>query len=196
MLQNVKELILASASPRRRYLLEQLGLKFTIQPAAIDETHEQGESPEDYVLRMAAVKGESIARDHVSAWVLSADTTVIFENRTLGKPRSEEQALETLMLLSGQEHVVITAFCLVNHQTGFNHLDMVSTRVQFAAFDRELATAYIRTGEPTDKAGAYGIQGLGGVLVESVHGSYSNVIGLPLSEVVALLRKNDVITIS
>jgi septum formation protein len=145
---------------------------------------------------MAASKGAMVARDHNSAWVLAADTTVVLEGRILGKPESAEQALETLLLLSGQEHVVTTAFCLLNRQSGVRHLDKVNTRVRFAPFDRELAAAYVRTGEPMDKAGAYGIQGLGGMLVDSLHGSYSNVIGLPLAEVVSALRKNDVITIS
>lgn len=196
MLTNRKHLILASASPRRKFLLEQLGLRFTIVPAQIDESREAGDTPEAYVLRMAKKKAEVIGHRHPSEWVLSADTIVTLDGQILGKPKTEENALETLMLLAGKVHEVRSGFCLLNQQCHINYVSNVRTLVRFAPFTKELALNYVKTGEPMDKAGAYGIQSLGSLLVESVHGSYSNVIGLPLVEVVSILQENDVITIS
>lgn len=177
-------------------MLEQLGLQLTIEPAELDEHHEPGETPEAYVLRMAQQKAEIVSHKFPSEWVLSADTIVTLDGQILGKPETEGGALETLMFLAGKLHEVRSGFCLMHRQRVIRHVDNVRTLVRFAPFSRDLALSYIKTGEPMDKAGSYGIQGLGGLLVESVHGSYSNVIGLPLVEVVSILRENNVITIS
>jgi septum formation protein len=177
-------------------LLKQLGVQFSIEPARIDESCRPDDTPETYVLRLARAKAEATGSQNPSAWVLSADTIVALDGRLLGKPETEADALETLMLLAGREHEVRSGYCLLNLQSRVSHVSSVKSLVRFAPFSRELALSYVKTGEPMDKAGAYGIQGMGGLLVESVHGSYSNIVGLPLTEVVSVLMENNVITIS
>lgn len=187
MFRTEKKLILASGSPRRKTLLSELEIDFVVVVPDVDESRHQAEAPRDYVLRMAADKGECVARRHPAAWILSADTIVIAGEKLLMKPRSEDEAVEMLMELSGREHQVRTGYGLrcLNEQTAV--VESVLSQVRFKAFDSSWARAYAKTGEPMDKAGGYGIQGCGGVLVESISGSYSNVVGLPLAEVVALL---------
>jgi len=184
-----KKLILASGSPRRKTLLAELGINFTVVTSAADESRRPGEAPPDYVLRMASVKGERVARAFPGAWVLSADTIVIAGDHLLMKPRSEDEAVDMLMELSGQEHQVRTGYCLRCMDEDTCIVTSVLSLVRFRAFQIDWARAYAATGEPLDKAGAYGIQGRGGVLVESISGSYSNVVGLPLAEVISLLSE-------
>lgn len=193
MFRTEKKLILASGSPRRKTLLYELGIDFAVVVPDVDESRRPMETPHDYVLRMASDKGEHVARRHAAAWVLSADTIVIAGERLLMKPQSENEAVEMLMELSGREHQVRTGYCLrcLSEQTAV--VESVLSRVRFRAFDPAWARAYAKTGEPLDKAGGYGIQGRGGVLVEAVSGSYSNVVGLPLAETVALLAEHNVI---
>lgn len=193
MFQTIKPLILASGSPRRKALLSNLGIEFSIIVSEVDEAPVPGEKEELYALRMAALKGQAVSRLHPAAWVVSADTVVIFEDRLLTKPATTNQAVEMLMLLSGREHQVRTAFCLCCHDRQVKVVRSALTRVCFKPFDLEWARAYVRTGEPMDKAGGYGIQGRGGVLVESISGSYSNVVGLPLAEVIDLLAEHRVV---
>jgi len=181
------ELILASASPRRRELLHGLGLDFHIEAAAVDERLKPRENPQDFVQRIASEKAETIGANFPDTWVLGADTIVVLDDTILGKPADAEDAMRMLCFLSGRSHEVMTGFTLCNRQAGQDFRKMVRTEVLFTAFTEEIAAAYVRTGEPLDKAGSYGIQGMGGVLVQEIKGSYSNVVGLPLAEVVEAL---------
>ncbi len=163
-------LILASASPRRRELLDQLGVKYTCDPADIDESQRVGERPSDYVQRMAQEKVLAVAsRYPVSQYaVLAADTSVVIDGTVLGKPQDRVDALGMLARLSGRRHAVLTAVCLWS-ASGM-HGELVETEVEFIALSRDVCEDYLSTGEPWDKAGAYGIQGLGGAFVRSIRG--------------------------
>lgn len=193
MFATLKPLILASASPRRKAFLTELGLCFTVCPAELAETAHHREQPEAYVCRIAREKAEQIGNRFVSSWIVAADTAVVLDRQTLGKPGSAEEAVEMLLRLAGREHVVYTGYALFCKQTAMVVVDSVATRVRFSAFDEARARAYVRTGESFDKAGGYGIQGKGGMLVAAIDGSYSNVVGLPLAEIVALLTAHGVI---
>lgn len=179
-------LVLASASPRRRELLGQLGLRFEVVAANIDETPHPQEPAEAYVLRLAREKAGSVAARHPEDWVLAADTTVALGGELLGKPASVEEARSMLQRLSGRTHEVYTGVALAGRAEGSL---VARSRVTF----RELSMAeidwYAASGEPLDKAGSYAVQGKGGFLVASVEGSPTNVIGLPLAEAVALLER-------
>ena len=187
MFTTVQPLILASGSPRRRQLLAQLGLEFTVAVPEVDESRQPSEDEQDYVLRLARLKSEAVGHQHPSSWVIAADTIVVVGDELLTKPATPEQAVQMLMALAGREHLVRTGFCLYRRDQDVTVVGSVASRVRFKTFGRDWAEAYVNTGEPMDKAGAYGIQGRGGVLVEAVDGSYSNVVGLPLAEVVELL---------
>ena len=178
-----RELILASASPRRRDLLDLLGVQYRCEPADIDESVMSGESPTDYVERMAKTKAQVVAQSRSSAdtLVLAADTSVVIDDDILGKPRDRFDGL------SGRTHTVMTAICIWSVDE--IHVERVNTQVTFSALDRRTCEAYLTTDEPWDKAGGYGIQGLGGALVSRIDGSYSNVVGLPLCETRALLGR-------
>ncbi|WP_116368557.1 Maf family protein [Parahaliea mediterranea] len=180
-------LVLASASPRRRELLAQIGVQCRVQPADINETPLPGEAPDDYVRRMAQEKAQAVAAAlPAGVVVLAADTTVVIDDDVLGKPVDRFDALAMLARLGGRTHQVLSAVCLRAGERC--ETVVVTTEVTFASLDRELCEAYLATDEPWDKAGAYGIQGLGAVLVERINGSYSNVVGLPLAETWRLLR--------
>ncbi len=182
-------LILASASPRRRKMLSKIGLDFEVLAAKVDEVPLDGESPQKFVQRAAIDKASDIAAQHPDAWVLGADTIVVCQGEILGKPKDASEAQRMLMRLAGQMHKVLTGFCLKWEQENISVSRVIATEVYFSAFTEEIAAAYVATGEPLDKAGAYGIQGRGGVLVEKIVGSYSNVVGLPLVETIeAMLR--------
>ncbi|OZB11880.1 MAG: septum formation protein Maf [Marinobacter sp. 34-60-7] len=179
------ELILASASPRRAELLTQMGVRFDVRPADIDETVADDESPGAYVERLAREKALAVAATQAGAVVLGSDTTVVLDGVILGKPTSAEDAEAMLDRLSGQTHQVMTGIAVVSGQQCCS--DVVVTDVTFRALSREEIRAYVASGEPMDKAGAYGIQGLGGVFVAHLNGSYSSVVGLPLYETARLL---------
>ncbi len=191
----VKKLILASASPRRQAYLQELGIEFHIAVADIDEKPIDGETALNYVARMAEDKYKEVAKDNPSAWVLAADTTVYLDEVILGKPKNPEDAERILMLLRGRAHNVATAFCLGCKEQDIMHSQTVISRVVFSQYTRDTMLAYINTGESSDKAGAYGVQGKGAVLVEELRGSYSNVVGLPLSEVVSALDKYGIVKV-
>lgn len=179
-------LILASASPRRADLLRWAGVPFKIDPAAIDETRRPGEAPVDYALRLAREKALSKSRPgRVS---LGADTTVFIDDDIFEKPADLNQAAGHLRALSGRTHQVVTAFSLAE-DSRLVQAEAVISRVTFRRLSPLMIENYVATGEGLDKAGAYGLQGLGGFLVESIEGSYSAVIGLPLTEVLLALRK-------
>ena len=184
LLTTTGKLILASGSPRRKTLLQDLGLEFEVIAAQVEEKPRAGEKPEDFVLRAASDKAGAVSYDNPASWVLGADTVVMHGGRILGKPGDGEEALSVLLALSGQKHLVHTGFCLANVKKQVSVSRLVTTEVYFSSFSEEIAAAYVASREPLDKAGAYGIQGAGGVLVEKINGSYSNVVGLPLVEVI------------
>lgn len=181
-----RRLILASASPRRRELLALMGVRFVVRPADIDESVLPGEPVTDFVCRLAAAKAAAVAATEQQAAVLAADTLVVCEGEVLGKPRDRADALAMLGRLSGRWHRVLSAVSLL--ADGQRHDALTDTEVCFRAFAPGEAEAYWASGEPADKAGAYGIQGLGGCFVTAIRGSYSGVVGLPMAETLALLR--------
>ena len=188
-----KPLILASASPRRRKMLEQLDINFEIRAADIDEHSLPDESPADFARRMAVTKAATVARRYPDSWVLGADTVVSLGNSILGKPATPGEALAMLTEMSGREHRVFSGYALCCRQEKVDESGVACSRVIFHKYDEETLRAYINTGEPMDKAGAYGIQGRGAFLVKTLHGSCTNVIGLPLDTVVRLLLDHGVI---
>lgn len=181
---------LASASPRRGMLLEQIGVAFRVVPADISEALAAGESSEHYVVRLAEEKATKVWEQMRAAAprpVLAADTSVVLDGRVLGKPRDMADALEMLAELSGRSHRVLTGVAL-RHEAGLLSV-LSSTEVKFRATTDAERRAYCETGEPLDKAGAYGIQGYGAVFVEWIKGSFSAVVGLPLAETAGLLAR-------
>jgi septum formation protein len=192
LFKTLQPLVLASGSPRRRRMLAELGLDFTLAVADIAEVAQPGESPADFARRLAGEKAAAVALRHPASWVLAADTVVARSGRILGKPADSEDAAAMLAALSGHWHTVWTGFAL---RRGRDVLaEVVATEVRFAELSDPLIRAYVATGEPLDKAGAYGIQGRGGLLVREIRGSYSNVVGLPLAEVIAALTARAIIS--
>ena len=196
MFHTRKQLILASQSPRRKRFLESLGLSFQAVAAEIDETRREQETPIAFVERMAEEKVLEVANRCPGAWILAADTIVYIDDTLFAKPQSPAEAVDMLMNLAGREHSVMTAYCLFCREAGVTVVERVLTTVRFIPFSVTAAHAYVRTGEPLDKAGSYGIQGRGGAFVESICGSYSNVVGLPLAETLSLLQRYDVIALT
>ncbi|MHB8988108.1 MAG: Maf family protein [Desulfobulbia bacterium] len=188
-------LILASGSPRRRDFLADLGIAFEVLVADIDETPLPGEQPIDFVARLSREKAQAVEQAGAGAWVLAADTAVVVDGEILGKPGDEAEACAMLMRLSGRWHEVWTGFSLCCQATGELCTKTVCTRVRFLTLTPELCRAYVRTGEPLDKAGAYGIQGKGCFLVPEISGSYTNVVGLPMTEVLEALLHYKVIAL-
>ncbi|MFC3607842.1 Maf family protein [Stutzerimonas tarimensis] len=180
---------LASASPRRAELLRQIGVAFETISAPVDESVREGEAPARYVERLARAKAEAALAllTAPAACVLGADTAVVLDGRILGKPRDWPDARETLTALSGREHQVLTAIAVADR----NRIEaqVVTSRVTFRCLEDTEIGAYWETGEPCDKAGSYGIQGLAAVFVSRMEGSYSGVVGLPLCETAQLLQR-------
>ena len=190
---------LASGSPRRRELLQQIGVRFTVMSASVDESVLPGEKPLDYVCRLAQAKADAVLsrvemEGQLLRPVLGADTTVVLGDRILGKPGHEEEAVSMLLSLSGQAHKVITAVALASDNADYADMLLAYsvTEVRFRVIEEAEARRYWHTGEPVDKAGGYGIQGLGAVFVENLSGSYSGVVGLPLFETANLLQQAEV----
>lgn len=182
----MRRLILASSSPRRQELLTQIGVPFSVQVPAIDETPLVGEAPPAYVQRMAEEKARAVlAQQAGDVCVLAADTSVIVDGLILGKPADAADAKAMLRRLSGREHQVLSAIAVADQNRLNSHV--VSCKVAFRTLTDAEIEAYWLTGEPRDKAGSYAIQGLGAVFVQAIHGSYSAVVGLPLAETAALL---------
>jgi septum formation protein len=181
-------LILASASPRRAEILTNLGIPFAVSPTDVDETIAPGESGHDAAARLAAEKAAAALARHPGEWVLAADTLVLLDGAVLGKPRDDDQAGRMLASLSGREHRVVTAVHLRKGSApGTGEIE--ESRVRIAPLTEQEIRWYVATGEPRDKAGAYAVQGLGARFVESVDGSFSNVMGLPARTVYRLLRE-------
>jgi len=177
------QLYLASTSPRRREILQSLGVNFEIVKVETDERPLQGESAEELVLRLAIAKAHGADGADL---VLGSDTVVVLDDRILGKPTDADDAVEMLLALSGRSHRVLTGVALKTPQG--TRTVVSTTDVRFRKIDRDEAMRYWQSGEPSDKAGSYGIQGLGGMFVASINGSYSGVMGLPVFETVELLK--------
>lgn len=186
-------LILASKSPRRRYLLEQAGLSFSVIPSDIDETAIPLSPPEIYVKVLSEAKAESIAKKHPEKWVIGADTIVLKDGVVLGKPGSIDEARSMLKKLSGEVHQVFTGYSILCKSKNRIFSETVQTEVLFKNLTDEEIEWYIHTKEPFDKAGAYAIQGLGTFLVKRINGSYTNVVGLPVCEVIEFLIQEGIV---
>lgn len=189
---NNEDFILASASPRRHELLRQVGLSFRIVPSRLRESNQSGMAPHLHALHWAAAKAKEVAQRYPDEWVLGADTIVVLDGVILGKPDNHSEALNMLSRLSGRSHFVITGLCLILENGGVETSEYVETKVYMRQLSHNDIQGYVTTGEPLDKAGGYGIQGIGGCLVQRIEGSYSNVVGLPLCETVELLRRHKV----
>ncbi|HOG12966.1 MAG: Maf family protein [Smithellaceae bacterium] len=181
-------LILASASPRRRELLRSVGLTFKIRPADVDETGLPDESPRAHVRRLSRDKAGAIAHQYPKALVLGADTIVVIDGRILGKPKNKKEAREMLQRLSSRRHTVLTGFTIACVRAGMSRTKIVQSTVQFKKISPEETAWYVNGDEPYDKAGGYAAQGKGASFIQAIRGSYTNVIGLPLCEVVEELN--------
>jgi len=186
-------IVLASKSPRRRYLLEQAGLTFTVMPSHFDETTIPFTDPSNYVRLLAEAKATEVSLTYPNNWIIGADTIVSIDHNILGKPVSDDEAGDMLRHLSGRTHQVYTGYCICCRSQNRQFSDVVKTDVQFKCLTTDEITWYIHTREPFDKAGAYAIQGLGTFLVRRINGSYTNVVGLPVCEVIERLIKEKVI---
>ena len=186
-------LILASKSPRRRYLLEKAGVEFTVIPSEVDENSAILSAPESYVKSLAEAKARDISNRYPESWIIGADTVVFVKNTILGKPASPDEARAMLNSLSAKTHQVHTGYCICRKATDHLFSECVTTDVSFKELSEKEIYWYINTGEPFDKAGAYAIQGLGTFLVKRINGSYTNVVGLPVCEVLEYLIKQGVV---
>ena len=184
-------LVLASASPRRRDLLNSVGIRFAVVPSSIPEEEVPGETPEEHVIRLSLEKARDVALKSGAGgrWFLGSDTIVLRDEDILGKPGSREEAFAMLQSLSGRAHRVVSGYALFDRETGTTEAGAVTTNVNFKKLTIAEIDGYIATGEPFDKAGAYAIQGVGAFMVKNIQGSYTNVVGLPLCEVVELLER-------
>jgi septum formation protein len=191
--QTTPHLILASQSPRRKDLLEQAGIDFVVIPGDFDEDSIPLDEPKAYAIILAREKAKLIAAQYTNSWVIGADTIVCIGDAVLGKPRSRQDARNMLSRLSGQTHKVMTGYALIHKSKGKLISHAVRTDVRFKVLSQEEIEWYIHTSEPFDKAGGYAIQGLGTFLVKEVHGSYTNVVGLPVCEVIKLLYSEGVV---
>jgi septum formation protein len=187
-------LILASQSPRRYELLKQVGLDFVVVPSRVVEDFVANESPKEHVLRLAEAKARDVASGHPDRWVIAADTVVYVDGSIFGKPKNREEAIGMLHSLSGQEHCVLTGFALLHFKKKRNDKEAVQTSVKVKSLTPEEMEWYVQTGEPFDKAGGYAIQGAGSFMIESIQGSYTNVVGLPLCELIQMLKRLGAIT--
>ena len=190
---HLPRLILASQSPRRQELLKRVGLSFRVVLAEVDERHDPKDCPRELVLRLSLAKGAEVAKRNPGEIVISSDTVVAVDDHVLGKPKDVQEACEMLARLSGRSHDVFTgyAFQFVSTEDGskLTFLDAQQTRVEFYPLTSEQIHSYVASGEPMDKAGAYGIQDLGALLVKSIQGDYFNVMGFPVSLFYEMLRK-------
>lgn len=185
--------VLASASPRRQQMLSRLGLEFTVKAVAVDERVLPDEAPEAYALRVAVNKADAVGKRVPDCWVVAADTAVVVGTDILGKPGDEDAALAMLKRLVGKSHKVLTGFCISCGADKRSVRYVAETVVWFNDLPEAALGAYVRSGDPLDKAGAYGIQSFGGVLIKKIQGSYSNVVGLPLAEVTRELLRLGII---
>ncbi|MFY9813394.1 MAG: nucleoside triphosphate pyrophosphatase [Dehalococcoidales bacterium] len=185
----MKKLILASASPRRRELLQKIGLKFEVDASNCAEEIDPALLPEELVCRISAAKAKAVASRHKNAVIIAADTIGVIGKKLLGKPHTAAEARKTLGQISGKSHLVITGFTVLDTATDKIITKTVTTKVYIKKLTPLEIDAYVATGEPLDKAGAYGIQGLGAVIVERIEGDYYNVVGLPLFTLTEVLKE-------
>ena len=186
--------ILASASPRRQELLRSAGLKFRILPAHIDETWQNDETPTAHVRRLSREKAAVMSVRHPRAIVLGADTIVVIDGQILGKPKNKKEAREMLQRLSGRTHTVFTGFTLTRAADRISRTKVVRSAVTFKKISPEEMNWYVNSSEPYDKAGGYAVQGMGACFIKTIRGSYTNVIGLPLSEVLEELKNLNILS--
>jgi len=184
-------IVLASASPRRRELLSSVGVRFSVVPSRAEEQVLEGESPADHVLRLSKDKALEVAKrpDVEGRWFIGSDTVVVRDTDILGKPRDATEATSMLNSLSGRSHQVLSGYAVYDRETGRSVAGVASTTVRFKELTGAEIAGYIATGEPFDKAGSYAIQGIGAFMVLAIDGSYTNVVGLPLCEVLEVLQR-------
>lgn len=181
--------ILASSSPRRRELLTSIGIGFDVLPSNVPEVHREGEAPEEYVARLSRDKAEALAKAHPSRWVIAADTTVLLGEQLLEKPVDAADAARMLGAIAGRTHIVYTGVTLENAERAYRDTRVAESEVRMLPLSPAEIEWYVRTGEPLGKAGAYAAQGIGAMFIDSIHGSYTNVVGLPLATLFLMLRR-------
>jgi len=182
-------LILASSSPRRKELLSNLRIPFRVIPSRVDERFDGDKDFREFTMSMAKEKAMEVYDRLKDGWILGADTIVLVDGRLFGKPKNYDDAKYMLKFLSGREHIVITGFCIIDPGGNPFHIEAVESRVRIRELSEEEIDAYLETGEPFDKAGAYAVQGIGSFMIKSINGSYTNVVGLPVCEVIFALKK-------
>jgi septum formation protein len=185
----MKKIILASASPRRKELLEKISLKFEVDASDCEEDINPRLEPEELVRQLSIKKAKSVAARHKNAIIIAADTIGVMGNKILGKPHTKNEASKMLQTISGKSHLVITGFSILDTTINKIVTGTVSTRVHIKKLTGQEIDAYVKTGEPLDKAGAYAIQGMGAVIVEKIEGDYYNVMGLPLNALAEALKE-------
>ena len=185
----MRKIVLASASPRRKELLQKIGLKFEVDAGNCAEEIDPALKPDEIVRRISIEKAHAVASRHKDAVIIAADTIGVIGTKLLGKPHTVVEARKMLAQISGKSHEVITGFTVLDTATNKIVSGTVSTAVYVKKLSKQEIDAYVRTGEPLDKAGAYGIQGLGAVIVEKIEGDYYNVVGLPLNALAEALRE-------
>ena len=185
----MKTIILASTSPRRKELLEKINLKFEVDASDCEEDTNPGLEPEELVRQLSIKKAKSVAARHKNAIIIAADTIGVMGDKILGKPHTENEASKMLQTISGKSHLVITGFSILDPNTNKIFTGTVNTRVYIKKLTGHEIDAYVKTGEPLDKAGAYAIQGIGAVIVEKIEGDYYNVMGLPLNALTEALKE-------
>jgi septum formation protein len=185
----MKKIILASASPRRKELLEKIGLKFEVEPSNHEEAIPSVVEPHEFAQKISLKKAKVIASKHENAIVIAADTFIVFGNQIMGKPHTDTEARKMLEAINGQSHYVITGFSIVDTDSNMALSRAVETKVSIKKLTPAEIDAYVKSKEPLDKAGAYAIQGLGAVIVERIEGDYYNVMGLPLNALTEALKE-------
>jgi nucleoside triphosphate pyrophosphatase len=185
----VTRFILASSSPRRRELLASIGIAFDVVPSDVPEERQAGEAPEEYVARLSREKALAVASKHPSQWIIAADTTVLLGDQLLEKPADDADAERMLSLIAGRTHVVYSGVTLQHLDRKYHDTRVAETEVRMLPLSSQDIRWYVGTKEPMDKAGAYAVQGIGSMFIDSVHGSYTNVVGLPLAMLFQMLRK-------
>jgi septum formation protein len=191
MVINPPAIVLASASPRRREMLERFGIPLTVIPSDLPEEFQPGETPAEHVLRLSRSKARQVAQrpDVPGRWFIGSDTVVLRDQTVLNKPVDRQEAMAMLTSLAGRQHQVLSGYAVLDRQTDCYEDGVVSTTVEFRELTARQIAGYIATGEPLDKAGAYAIQGIGAFMVRRIVGSYTSVVGLPLCEVIQALEK-------
>ncbi len=184
----IKKIILASGSPRRKELLEKIGLKFEVAVGDIEEDLHNGLPPHELAEKLSLEKARSAAAKYTDAIIIAADTIGVLEDKIIGKPHTAAEAKKMLSMLSGKMHLVITGYTILDTGTQKSVTKSVSTKVYFRCLTKAEIATYVKTGEPLDKAGAYAIQGLGALIVDKIEGDYYNVMGLPLSSLMESLK--------